>query len=60
MCGLKPITTTSNALLIHVTPHVGVWIETSGSIRLSTGRDVTPHVGVWIETQQEKHWTLWY
>ena len=33
-----------------VTPHVGVWIETSASLILHSLALVTPHVGVWIET----------
>ena len=34
-----------------VTPHVGVWIETSSSRYVTFDNVVTPHVGVWIETQ---------
>ena len=34
----------------HVTPHVGVWIETKTIRPKDNGSDVTPHVGVWIET----------
>ena len=33
-----------------VTPHVGVWIETSNIMRAYKNIVVTPHVGVWIET----------
>ena len=33
-----------------VTPHVGVWIETTLQSHTDTGLHVTPHVGVWIET----------
>ena len=33
-----------------VTPHVGVWIETSLSQLVTHAWAVTPHVGVWIET----------
>ena len=33
-----------------VTPHVGVWIETSPSCYPLYPCAVTPHVGVWIET----------
>ena len=33
-----------------VTPHVGVWIETSASHLFTRLTSVTPHVGVWIET----------
>ena len=34
-----------------VTPFVGVWIETSGTLRASWTETVTPFVGVWIETR---------
>ena len=33
-----------------VTPHVGVWIETSDEMYSRGYTGVTPHVGVWIET----------
>ena len=33
-----------------VTPHVGVWIETSIQQQEQIPCQVTPHVGVWIET----------
>ena len=33
-----------------VTPHVGVWIETSNGKPRIQHHKVTPHVGVWIET----------
>ena len=33
-----------------VTPHVGVWIETTLIPLASIQSRVTPHVGVWIET----------
>ena len=33
-----------------VTPHVGVWIETSKTEFIIEETTVTPHVGVWIET----------
>ena len=33
-----------------VTPHTGVWIETSVLLRAFLWRKVTPHTGVWIET----------
>ena len=33
-----------------VTPHVGVWIETSHKQGIYRMSGVTPHVGVWIET----------
>ena len=35
-----------------VTPHVGVWIETSTVLIVFAHTEVTPHVGVWIETLQ--------
>ena len=34
-----------------VTPHVGVWIETSCFWGYHCQEGVTPHVGVWIETK---------
>ena len=34
----------------NVTPHAGVWIETSTTILLKMMSTVTPHAGVWIET----------
>ena len=34
----------------HVTPHVGVWIETGKPKVCGISFLVTPHVGVWIET----------
>ena len=39
------------ALLVAVTPYVGVWIETDCSSGVTTMREVTPYVGVWIETE---------
>ena len=33
-----------------VTPHVGVWIETTSVGFVCIQRLVTPHVGAWIET----------
>ena len=39
-----------------VTPHVGVWIETSKRMSISQRPCVTPHVGVWIETQQTDYY----
>ena len=35
---------------IRVTPHTGVWIETSIASIVSSESRVTPHTGVWIET----------
>ena len=34
----------------HVTPRVGVWIETRGVPPITQSLGVTPRVGVWIET----------
>ncbi len=36
-----------------VTPHTGVWIETSSFWMRSARSAVTPHTGVWIETLKE-------
>ncbi len=52
MCGLKLLTHGRNIGRIdHVTPYVGVWIETK--LRLFGYKifSVTPYVGVWIETK---------
>ena len=38
------------ALIIKVTPFVGVWIETSACLNYAQKEGVTPFVGVWIET----------
>ena len=35
---------------VYVTPYVGVWIETTNYLVLSSHCQVTPYVGVWIET----------
>ena len=40
----------SRCLQHHVTPFVGVWIETAGYAQFTTKCNVTPFVGVWIET----------
>ena len=37
-------------LELHVTPFVGLWIETSAAQMIAQQMDVTPFVGVWIET----------
>ena len=39
-------------VILIVTPHVGVWIETNQTIECFCDEEVTPHVGVWIETKQ--------
>ena len=36
---------------MHVTPFVGVWIETLLTLRCFNAGNVTPFVGVWIETR---------
>ena len=38
-------------LLLHVTPCVGVWIETRKQTHVARYQLVTPCVGVWIETK---------
>ena len=50
MCGLKLAWSESLIQVAHVTPHVGVWIETVDSTHININPKVTPHVGVWIET----------
>ena len=37
-----------------VTPHTGVWIETSVKMTLGVYTHVTPHTGVWIETKNKE------
>ena len=50
MCGLK-LGTRIVATWGRVTPHVGVWIETTtDGVVKEVFVEVTPHVGVWIET----------
>ncbi len=49
-CGLKPGTFEMVSPTYPVTPHAGVWIETSRSCPLAIEDPVTPHAGVWIET----------
>ena len=49
VCGLKQ-RLTALLLQLKVTPCVGVWIETLGSISFGSPVFVTPCVGVWIET----------
>ena len=49
-CGLKLPTDSTNTTDFYVTPHVGVWIETSNDFVKLLISVVTPHVGVWIET----------
>ena len=41
----------------HVTPYVGVWIETVWSGSGGGGDTVTPYVGVWIETTGAQYLT---
>ena len=50
VCGLKLIHPRNTERAIHVTPCVGVWIETCYSRHLLDWHLVTPCVGVWIET----------
>ena len=50
MCGLKLASGKSFALVLAVTPFVGVWIETLAHVNDDKKTPVTPFVGVWIET----------
>ena len=50
VCGLKRKVGRPKKDTSIVTPHVGVWIETSVISSFRTEEGVTPHVGVWIET----------
>ena len=40
---------------IHVTPYVGVWIETIKEENQFVEPVVTPYVGVWIETSMAQY-----
>ena len=56
-CGLKQIIRPKRNNAISVTPHAGVWIETTESFCSVLLSLVTPHAGVWIETIQfQRHW----
>ena len=48
-CGLKYCVSVDYALLNHVTPYVGVWIEILEIPYELLVKRVTPYVGVWIE-----------
>ena len=50
MCGLKLFPVFPSIGPDFVTPHVGVWIETTSEELQPDEEQVTPHVGVWIET----------
>ena len=47
---IETLIDSKNKELWDVTPHVGVWIETSQKVDMEMEYVVTPHVGVWIET----------
>ena len=49
-CGLKRRLSNPYPEPIRVTPHAGVWIETSDWWANNHQDTVTPHAGVWIET----------
>ena len=57
VCGLKPPALFGQLRAHHVTPCVGVWIETQKSCHWYRDRSVTPCVGVWIETGAVHHVT---
>ena len=50
VCGLKPRQVDGSKRENHVTPFVGVWIETCLCRCILLSVSVTPFVGVWIET----------
>ena len=50
VCGLKLLLPNIPGRAFHVTPCVGVWIETNGCTYCYLRKGVTPCVGVWIET----------
>jgi len=54
-CGLKRLLFLLLFFRSYVTPHAGVWIETTCGIRQQQQALVTPHAGVWIETLFQKH-----
>ena len=51
-CGLKQLMQLHQLLMLQVTPHAGVWIETKKISCSEKSRLVTPHAGVWIETDE--------
>ena len=53
-CGLKPYIGAVIDGGLGVTPHTGVWIETSYKGKSVKTETVTPHTGVWIETTTSK------
>ena len=55
-CGLKQRLHRSRVIADIVTPHAGVWIETTEPKNAKTTYGVTPHAGVWIETPER--WPL--
>ena len=50
-CGLKQEYIKEQKCSRDVTPHAGVWIETSLPSEVAEKSVVTPHAGVWIETR---------
>ena len=50
VCGLKLKICSISYVIKHVTPCVGVWIETATLVASLMSVNVTPCVGVWIET----------
>ena len=51
MCGLKLFKAVQTSFQAHVTPCMGVWIETEDPYAVLTTSAVTPCMGVWIETE---------
>ena len=58
-CGLKLINIKRVESANMVTPHVGVWIETTIVVDDLFHFAVTPHVGVWIETTLKPTYRSW-
>ena len=52
---MKQLRSLAYYVIAHVTPFVGVWIETFNILVLKSLPKVTPFVGVWIETHLP-HW----
>ena len=54
VCGLKLLNLNKKVQDVHVTPCMGVWIETQELSTLTLPQVVTPCMGVWIETKRAK------
>ena len=59
-CGLKLMPSVYYLNGRFVTPHAGVWIETTTTEININGNNVTPHAGVWIETVGKVLYDVYY